>query len=534
MPITAPQPPLSRPTPLSTPLSPVAPLHGPWPDLSLWGRRWQGPRRPASPAATWAVLAAAAVAALSIPLNEAGIGWFITAIAGVIALIIARAVPDRISPEGPSPLVAWRPPSLGKARFGWSAATMALLAVGTFRSAGWLFLLCLATALLTGALAVAGGRSARGMATAAFMAPFAGFRSVPWLRNGMKASRRNGTQLRLAATIGVSVLLLLVFGALFASADAAFAGIVEAAIPDLDAGTVFLWIFLFVVAALILGGAAYLRAAPPDLTGLDSTGPRRVARLEWAIPLTLLVLLFTMFVGVQLTVLFGNSQHVLETDNLTYADYARGGFWQLLVVTGLTLLVLAAAVRWAPRDTPTDRILIRVILGALALLSLVIVGSALHRMNLYADTYGLTRLRLLVPLCEAWLGVVYLLILGAGIRLKAPWLPNAIVAAGVLALLGLAIANPDNLIADRNITRYEQTHRIDTYYLSTLSPDAVPALNRLSPTDRDCALTPIAQDLQNNPDDWRTFNLARQKARTLLAENPANWSTTPCPDFYNR
>ena len=47
---------------------------------------------------------------------------------------------------------------------------------------------------------------------------------------------------------------------------------------------------------------------------------------------------------------------MLDTDGLTYADYARGGFWQLLVVTGLTLVVLAGAARWAPRDTRADRV----------------------------------------------------------------------------------------------------------------------------------------------------------------------------------
>ena len=81
----------------------------------------------------------------------------------------------------------------------------------------------------------------------------------------------------------------------------------------------------------------------------------------------------------------------------------------------------------------------------------MVVASALHRMDVYADTYGLTRLRLLVALCEVWFGLVFLMVLVAGIRLRAAWLARAVVAAGVLALLGLAAANPDGLIADRNI-----------------------------------------------------------------------------------
>jgi hypothetical protein len=233
-------------------------------------------------------------------------------------------------------------------------------------------------------------------------------------------------------------------------------------------------------------------------------------------------MLFAAFVGIQLTVLFGGSQHVLETSGLTYADYARSGFWQLAVVTVLTLLVLAGAARWAPRDTRSDRTLIRVLLGSLAALTLVIVASAAHRMDLYSDTYGLTRLRVLVTACELWLGVVFVLILVAGIRLRGAWLPPVAMATGVLALLGLAAANPDGLIAHRNIVRYQQLHKIDISYLANLSADAAPELDRLPPDLRDCVLREIATGLADDEDDWRGWNQGRQHARDLLAARPVN------------
>jgi hypothetical protein len=515
---------------------PAAPLQGPWVDTSVFGNRWPGPVRPASQASVMALLVAAVVAALSVPLDRGGVGWFVTAVAGVAALIVARVVPDPVPPTtGPPPLVRRDPHAPTKDRFFWAATTVALLAVGTFRAAGWLYFLCLCTAVVTGALAVAGGRSLRGMIVAVLMAPVAGFRSLAWMRRGMTTARRaggGGKSLRVASTVAVSVALLVVFGSLFASADAAFADLISKAMPGINASTIIRWIFVFLVTAFVLGGAAFLRAAPPDLSRLDRPGTRRVARLEWAIPLTLLVLLFAMFVGVQLTVLFGGSEHVMVTEGLTFAEYARGGFWQLLVVTGLTLVVLAGAARWAPRDTKTDRVLIRTVLGALAVLTLVIVASSLHRMDVYADTYGLTRLRVLVAVCEVWLGAVFVLILIAGIRLTGLWLPRAVVAAGVLALLSLAGANPDRLIADRNIARYEQTNRIDTYYLSTLSADAVPALDRLTGENRDCVLVPIANDLKENEDDWRGWNLGRHQARDLLIHNPPH-TTTTCRDYYS-
>jgi hypothetical protein len=123
------------------------------------------------------------------------------------------------------------------------------------------------------------------------------------------------------------------------------------------------------------------------------------------------------------------------------------------------------------------------------------------------------------------------LILIAGIRLRAGWLSRAVVAAGVLALIGLAVANPDRLIADRNIDRYQRTDRIDTAYLADLSADAVPALDRLTGETRACALAPIATDLALDPDDWRGWNLGRHQARKLLRADPPRPQRF-CPSGY--
>lgn len=503
----------------------VLPLHGPWADPRLLAWRWPEPTRTLGVAGMAALLGAAVVAAIAVPLDRPGVGWLVAAIAGAAALYVARPHPRPQPPGLPAPLV--RPPTQAPVavRLAWAAATVALLGVGTVRSASWLFLLCLATAAFTGALASTGAQSARAMFASVGLGQIAPLRSLPWALAGLRAMHRPGSVRangqRMFATAVVSIGLLVVFGALLASADAHFARLIDRLVPDLGVGTVVRWCFVGFLAAAVLFGAAYLRTAPPNLTDLEGSGRRRVARWEWAVPLGGLVLLFTAFVAVQLRTLFAGDAHVQLTEGLTYADYARSGFWQLLVVTGLTLLVLAGAARWAPRDSHTDRVLIRVLLGALAALTLVIVASAVHRMDLYDDNYGLTRLRLLVMLCELWLGVVFVLILIAGIRLRGAWIAQVAAGLAVLTLLGLAAANPDGLIAEQNLARYE---RIDPDYLANLSPDAVPALMRLPEATRNCVLSRLRNDLVTDFDDWRGWNLARDRARELL---DANLDTTP-------
>ncbi|BCY15547.1 DUF4153 domain-containing protein [Actinoplanes sp. L3-i22] len=490
-------------------------LHGPWPEWRPWRKRVPGPPRPASPRTLAAIAGAVAVAVLSFPLAQTGVGWLITAVAAAIALLVARPATSSVPVlvDRPAPRPRWD-------QYAWGAATIALLGVGTFRAAGWLFVLCVLTATLTFALAIGAGRSMRAVFTTYTIGPFAMLSALPWVVRGLARLRRPGKggagTVRIVATAAVSVVLLAVFGLLFASADAEFARVTSALVPDISVPGVFRWVFVSCLVTPVLAGAAYLRVAPPNLRDLDRTEGRKVNRLEWAVPLGLLTLLFAAFVTVQLTVLFGGEEYVRSTTGLTYAQYARGGFWQLCFIIGLTLAVLAGAARWAPREAPGDRVVFRAILGALTLLTLVIVASSLVRMQVYIDAYGLTRMRLLVACCEVWFGVILVLVLLAGIRIRAAWLPRAAIAAGVFALIGLAVANPDLLIARNQLDR--SADRIDVGYLSTLSPDAVPAIAEMTdPVDRTCVLFQISLDLGER--EWRTWNLGRETAAGLIGDN---------------
>ena len=506
LPPAQPLPPMPQPPP--------PPVQGPW--VPLWARRWPGPARPAAPATVVAVLGAAALGTLVLPLDRPGQGWLVAGVAALVALIIAARP---VAPNGgPPPLVTEGAAGDGL-RWGWATATIALLAVGTIRAAEWLFALCVLAALLTATIAAGRGKSVRALVYGATITPFAAARGLRWLAHGAAAMRRagaDGPKSRIAATTAIAAGLLVVFGALFASADAAFRELLGAVLPDLGAETVTRWVFLLPLMVAVISAAAYLWGAPPRTTDLDEPRYRPVRRAEWLVPLTALVLLFGAFVAVQATVLFGGARHVLTTAGLTYAEYARAGFWQLLVVTGLTLLVLAGAVRWAPRAGARDRTLVRVLLGLLAGLTLLIVASALYRMNTYADAYGLTRLRVLVFACELWLGAVFVLVLIAGIRLRAPWLPRAVVAAGVVALLGLAALDPDRMVAEHNLDR----GTVDAAYLADLSADAVPAL-----VGQPCLVARVAAHLREHPDEWYELNLARSRARDLLKDVPQ----TACP-----
>ncbi|MFE7109802.1 DUF4153 domain-containing protein [Streptomyces sp. NPDC057575] len=410
----------------------------------------------------------------------------------------------------------------------WAVGGLALLAVPALRDAGWPVFLAVVSAIALGSLALHGSRSWLGV----FLGSLGLFSAIAdglaWGGRGVHAltagSRgRLGVVLR---SVAVAVVLLIVFGALFASADAAFADVLGDLMPDVSL-TGSPWRFLLFLVGLIGAlAAAYAAAAPIRWDGLTVRPGKARGRVEWALPLIVLNLLFAVFIAVQLAVLLGGYDKVMAETDLSYSEYARQGFWQLLWATVLTLLVIALALRWAPRGKSSDRTLVRTVLGALCLLTLIVVASALRRMDLYVDAYGLTRLRISVAAVELWLGVVLVLIMAAGV-FGARMLPRAVAASAGVAVLAFGLISPDGLIAEQNVQRYRDDHSIDVAYLKDLSADAVPALDTLPEPLRSCALLGIERSLGSDDVPWYATSWGEARARDILKRHPAD-PTQPC------
>ncbi|WP_262286540.1 DUF4153 domain-containing protein [Micromonospora sp. MA102] len=474
------------------------------PRTSFLGARWPGPKQATGRSVPLAVLAGALGTAFFVPLSRVGIGWFL----GWLTLTLGVLVAVRRRTAG-------LPRTERLIRGGWAAAALVLLAVLAFRNAWWLVTFCVLGALGCATLAIVGGRLVRSILFGLVATPFAALRGLPWVRRHVTASPEAGTVRKITGSVVATVLVLLVFGSLLASADAAFSEVLNAIVPEINIGTVFRWIFLAAVGGLIAVAAVYTLAAPPDLSTVDRPSARRLGALEWAPAIGALTLLFAGFVIVQFTVLFGGQRHVQKVAGLSYSEYARSGFWQLLFVTLLTLAVLGGVSRWASRERPVERHLLRVLLGLLSALSVVIVVSALSRMWTYQKVYSFTGERIFVMAFELLLGAIFLMILAAGVRWQGRWIPGTTVALAVAMLLGLAVLNPEDYAAKRNILRYEQTGKIDAWYLRALSADATPALTRLPDRVRRCTLSWIADDLEE-PDPWYAWNLGRHRARQAL------------------
>ena len=310
--------------------------------------------------------------------------------------------------------------------------------------------------------------------------------------------------------------LLLLFGALLTAADAVYQKLVADFFhfdPSILLGHFFLTLFI----AWLAAGFGRRLLLPP------SYGPERLSKLptlgtvETATILGLLNLLFLSFVLVQLRYFFGGAATVAATAGLTYTQYARSGFFELVWVAALVLPLLLSLHRVQDLGNPRALRLFSAQAALQVVLLSVILASAMLRMKLYQDICGLTELRLYTMAFMGWLAVVFLWFTLTVLRGRRQHFAFGAVAAAFMLIVGLHIANPDALIVRTNAARMPE---FDTEYVLSLSADSVPALVAVLPGLPPAARAEVAARLlplwSKDAADWRSWNWGRHSAYSTV------------------
>ena len=322
-----------------------------------------------------------------------------------------------------------------------------------------------------------------------------------------------GTVMALPPLIVVTVLL--------ANADPVFERVMQKALfglePLLQHAA-----FVAVIAWLLSG---YLRAFLVDDDVIERVRIPRpaLAPSEIAVAVTLLNVVFFVFLAVQVRYLFGGASIVEITEGLSYAEYARRGFFELVAAAAFVVPVLLVA-DWAAADHQMrDRRLLRATSTLLVLLLAGVLASAAYRMRLYQDAYGLTEQRLYVSVFMVWLTGVLGWLAATVLRGRRRGFVFAATLGGLACIAALHVLNPDALIARVNISRAVSGAEIDASYLRTLSADAVPTLIAKLPALPESARCQVATMLKERwsgerESGWRTWNYGDARARRMVAQ----------------
>ena len=326
----------------------------------------------------------------------------------------------------------------------------------------------------------------------------------------------------------ISVPLLVIVIPLLASADTVFQNFLADILKSLESiGSIPLAEHVGVIGIITVLLFGYLAVVlKAEVEGASVPVERGTGGSDATIVVTVLVMVnavYILFCAIQFTYLFGGEEVIRSIPDYTYAEYARRGFSELIVVTVINLSILLIGLRFTKNDGKLDR-LVLALRCLLVLCTVIMLYSAHLRLKLYEDAYGYTYARIFAHTFIGFLFTLFMLTLYKLWRRELPLL-KAFAVAALLAYTTLNYVNIDAIIAQRNIDRYFRTGKIDLDYLQELSYDAMPELTRLSADSygdmaakAEAVLLRDKQAELNSESPWQSYNFSKAKAKRILSE----------------
>ncbi|HML38497.1 MAG TPA: DUF4173 domain-containing protein [Bacillota bacterium] len=315
-----------------------------------------------------------------------------------------------------------------------------------------------------------------------FMIPFGNFEGCFQGVRQVFAKNKKGKGV-LGGIVGILIFLpvLILVASLLTDADAAFESLIDKLRFSVSENMMenLLDVILGLPVACYLYGLIYgnryrRKAGNATLKSVDG----RVKAFRFApgaavfSALTALNLIYAVFFLAQTSYLFSAFRDSLP-QSMTYAEYARRGFFELCAVSGINLAVITAAHLIAKRDHVK---VLRAETVALCIFTIALIATAMSKMGMYVSSYGLTQLRVYTSWFMIVLLLVFVIVL---LRQFRSFNGTRIAAAGFICLfMILCYGNVDGMIAKYNIERYQAgtLASLNAADFSGLSDGAVPYL----------------------------------------------------------
>jgi hypothetical protein len=341
------------------------------------------------------------------------------------------------------------------------------------------------------------------------------FKDVPW----SEASTQRDPKRLMPFVRGLllTLPLLLVFGLMLRSADAAFAMLISRFFSWNIDQSFWWWFFRFgLITALVMG---FLRFFVLGQIRLNTTVSFQLGQIELVMALGGLDLLFAAFIIIQFGYFFGGQTQITALTGLTYADYARRGFNELLNVVVFAFPVLICALYFSQINSRINQI-IRVLSSVTLVLLAMMLYSAWQRLELYQQAYGLTEIRFYTAVLLIWLATMLVFYAFTALQKRYSSFVMGTLISVFATVIVLNIINPNTLIVQSNLARADAEQHFDLEYAMQLGADAVPSLMNVKSELLHSQLElRLKNRWQNKPSqDWRSFNFSVNQARVLTKQ----------------
>ena len=169
--------------------------------------------------------------------------------------------------------------------------------------------------------------------------------------------------------------------------------------------------------------------------------------------LTPLIMIYTAFVLTQISYLFNTFDTLNE--NFSYSEYARSGFFELCFVAMINLSVISAVmffIKLKDRKLPMS---VKLFIIMFSVLTLCLIVTALVKMMMYINIYGMTPLRVYTSIFMIYLFVLFIVLIFKQFKFRISFTKIAYSLA-VFAIAAMSLIPVDGLIASYNIEKFKQ------------------------------------------------------------------------------
>jgi len=251
------------------------------------------------------------------------------------------------------------------------------------------------------------------------------------------------------------------------------------------------------------------------------------SKVSWEVVtlLTITILLnvvYCIFTIIQFSYLYGGGNKVLPA-GFTYAEYARKGFFELVALTLINLIIVLSISKFADKRSKGQSVILNILLSFIVFFTLSMLYSASYKLSLYEASYGFTYLRLFVHVFMIFLLIANIMVFIGIWSTKLKVMKSLILTALVIYTVA-NIINIDGFIGKKNFELYEKQGKGDVYYLTNLSYEGLPYLLKLQNIVNENEKIVITERLNSmryeleREKQWEEFNFSKNRARELLSK----------------
>ena len=203
---------------------------------------------------------------------------------------------------------------------------------------------------------------------------------------------------------------------------------------------------------------------------------------------------YLMYLFSQLAYFFSAFRGFLPDGQITYAEYARKGFFEMCAIASINLGMVFLALLLAKKKAGKVCNAIKLLATFIAVFTLIVIATAISKMVLYIDAYGMTVLRLTTSAFMVFLAVVFLSAILRIFLVKINIVKTALITAGCILLL-LGTVNVNGICAKYNYDSFMsgKLKNVDVEAMYQLGDEGIPYLVKLA-DHKDSAVSAKAKE----------------------------------------